>query len=392
MVVILYIDIPRHCPSSDVESKLREQLVMKDKLLEKKTKTLLHFRKMRLQKKILVNSQLFLEREHTEYGTQFFSKKNCPETNCIITTDKTKFGAEEAFDAVLWHTLQWGFENNGLKETVRKNPNQRYVFLMKETSVYDNVNYTTDPRVNNFFNWTMTYRLDSDIPWPYGWFTRSNSSNPLLGKEQWDTFGGGKDLKRYKTVKTRLVSWFVSKCKTQSRREEYTAELRKHIPVEIYGRCGDHVCKKEKEGEETGKCEKIIEESYFYLSFENSVCQDYITEKVYKVLAGNTIPVVLGGGNYSRVLPPHSYIDVSDYPSPGALATYLQYLASNETAYLEYFWWKDRYNVVSDSYLFSNPGWCQLCQMLHQDLPPKSYSNLASWRVRCQEPNYLGHP
>jgi len=388
MVVILYIEIPRKCVHSKMEETLREQLKKKDKLIEQKTKTLQSWKKKNAQKKILIISQLYKDKEHTEYGTNFFAKKECSQTNCIITQDKYKFGSEEAFDAVLFHTMQWGFELNGISTAERKNPKQRYVFLIKETSVYDNLNYTTDERLNNFFNWTMTFRLDSDIPWPYGWFTSKSSSTPLLGQGVWEPFSSGKNLEKYTTVKSRMVTWFVSKCKTQSRREEYATELRKHLQVQIYGRCGDHVCMKEKEGEETGKCDKIIEESYFYLSFENSLCQDYITEKVYKVLQMNTIPVVYGGANYAKVLPPHSYIDVGDFSTPKKLAEYLNYLAGNQTAYLEYFWWKDKYNVVSDSYLFNNPFWCQLCQMLHQDLPPKTYSNLGDWRVKCHEPKF----
>ena len=39
------------------------------------------------------------------------------------------------------------------------------------------------------------------------------------------------------TSKTRIAAWFVSNCKTPVRREDYVAELQKHIPVDIFGRC-----------------------------------------------------------------------------------------------------------------------------------------------------------
>ena len=32
----------------------------------------------------------------------------------------------------------------------------------------------------------------------------------------------------------------------------------------------------------------------FYLSFENSLCDDYITEKFFNILKHNTVPVALG--------------------------------------------------------------------------------------------------
>jgi hypothetical protein len=39
----------------------------------------------------------------------------------------------------------------------------------------------------------------------------------------------------------------------------------------------------------------------FYLSFENSLCSDYVTEKFWKILKFDIVPVVLGGSDYSKV-------------------------------------------------------------------------------------------
>ena len=38
----------------------------------------------------------------------------------------------------------------------------------------------------------------------------------------------------------------------------------------------------------------------FYLSFENSLCVDYITEKLWRILYFNVVPVVLGAADYSQ--------------------------------------------------------------------------------------------
>ena len=58
-------------------------------------------------------------------------------------------------------------------------------------------------------------------------------------------------------------------------------------------------------------CMPLVEANYkFYLSFENSFCRDYITEKFWKVLKYRVVPIVLGAGNYSLYAPPKSYINV----------------------------------------------------------------------------------
>ena len=77
----------------------------------------------------------------------------------------------------------------------------------------------------------------------------------------------------------------------------------------------------------------------YYLAFENSVCLDYISEKIHKPYLSQAIPIVLGGAKFDRVMPPHSYIDAMDFDSPKALAEYLKYLDQDEDKYMEYFWW-----------------------------------------------------
>ncbi len=46
----------------------------------------------------------------------------------------------------------------------------------------------------------------------------------------------------------------------------------------------------------------MVDESYkFYLSFENSVCSDYVSEKFWKILNLDVVPVVLSGSNFTEV-------------------------------------------------------------------------------------------
>lgn len=107
--------------------------------------------------------------------------------------------------------------------------------------------------------------------------------------------------------KTKLVAWFVSNCQSESLRETYVKTLKKYIDVDVYGKCGDHVCWVGDQDE----CYDILERDYkFYLAFENSFCRDYVTEKFFKLMDLRVVPVVYGGANYSN-FPSGSYIDAT---------------------------------------------------------------------------------
>lgn len=113
----------------------------------------------------------------------------------------------------------------------------------------------------------------------------------------------------------------------------------------------------------------------FYLSFENSLCPDYVTEKLYRALAHDTVPVVFGGADYSYYLPAGSYVDAREFKSPKHLADYLKKVMADDELYLSYFRWRRRF--------FVDPapldGWCQLCQLTVDDPKQKIYDDVAAW-------------
>lgn len=104
----------------------------------------------------------------------------------------------------------------------------------------------------------------------------------------------------------------------------------------------------------------MLDNTYkFYLAFENSFCQDYVTEKLFDILQRRIIPIVMGSANYSAIAPPHSYIDAVKY-SPRELAAYLKLLASNEQLYNEYFWWKPHFKIERRYPVLASNALCSL--------------------------------
>ena len=218
----------------------------------------------------------------------------------------------------------------------------------------------------------MTYRRDSDVFAPYGSFSQHSEPQSVLPI-----------LERVRGLaKPKLVAWVVSNCKTNSKREDYVSELQKLIPVDIFGGCGTKSCPGERIN--SGECRSLLETDYmFYLAFENSNCNDYVTEKFFVALEMDIVPIVMGGANYSAIAPPGSYIDVNDYSSAQELADELKRLSKEREDYLNFFRWKAETKVLQ--------GWgqagCSLCKSLHESKPTKTYQDLGAWWIgggNCQ--------
>lgn len=103
-------------------------------------------------------------------------------------------------------------------------------------------------------------------------------------------------------TKSKAAAWFVSNCCTPSHRELYVLRLRNELSkykleIDQYGKCSVLQCHQSNMDE----CHAILESDYyFYLSFENSLHEDYVTEKVLTAVEHFSVPIVYGGANYTR--------------------------------------------------------------------------------------------
>ena len=285
-------------------------------------------------------------------------KKRCSVSSCVGTMNRTRLS--EA-DAVVFHHFRNHWPKGDLPNY--RSPNQLYVAWIGEPATYT----WTAQRLNelpvDFFNISMTYRLGSHIP------ILCVTTKPRQTEQR------NIEARVKNHPKKKLVAWFVSHCKTSSDRESYVKELQKYIDVDIYGACGPLKCGTKK----SRPCYEMLERDYkFYLGFENSICKDYVTEKLGRILLYDVIPVTLGGANYSQMAPPHSHINALDFKSPRHLARYLHGLAKNDTEYFKYFKWKVNYSVKMCGYGFVT-AYCKLCALLNGKVQYKSHKDFKSW-------------
>lgn len=253
-------------------------------------------------------------------GQQYFINQNCSYQNCFLTVNRSLFHNVTDFEVILFNVFQVSVNPPRLVIPDVRSPEQKYILMSSEPPTM----YPVSPLFNGFFNYTFTYKLDSDITWRF-FVVRNKTDNKVITPKkdvQWmdinDMEPISADIKRKLKNKSRLVVWLVSHCETPNKREDYVNRLRNYlvdlynISIDITGRwrCVDpyqnevspcNYWHKTHGNYSQEVCHRWISDNhYFYLAFENSICEDYVTEKILTATKNFAIPVVLGGANYSR--------------------------------------------------------------------------------------------
>ncbi|CAH1780067.1 unnamed protein product [Owenia fusiformis] len=312
------------------------------------------------------------------------SLDNCPVTNCVSTFDKSKL-LESA--AVVIHVSDPHIDQLHPVLPGERHHHQRWVLFTMEPPQ----NMRTDlSSYNNIFNWTATFRTDSDIPVYYGRKVEHNNTNlELIYKNQ--------------TIldkeKPRLVAWVASNPLAHSNRMRLVRELQSHMEVDVYGgvsqlyKHNDLSCVKN-----TEKCDHLLRQYKFYLALENNNCRDYITEKFWYALERGNIPVVTGGDWFKKQAPPFSYIDTRSFSSTKSLAKYLIRVANDVDLFNKYMQWRHSYRIVdTNTHTGVLRQWgCDLCKALNNPaLPAQVYSDLPGWYAEdlsgCSTYSFWGH-
>lgn len=231
--------------------------------------------------------------------------ESCTFNNCFLTRNRTYLKNILDYDVLMFNVWHVGIANLDVESTSNlpsnRSETQKYCMYAVEPPGYHPIYAPW----NGFFNMTFTFKLTSNASIPY--IVIMDKDDEVIGPKvdmHWLKLNEMNETSDY--VKTKLqnkyiaAAWIVSNCETPWR-NFYAKHLRSELGrlghrLDVYGRCGSP-CPRDRMED----CLALIESDYFfYLSFENSFGDDYVTEKILHALEHFAVPVVFGGANYTR--------------------------------------------------------------------------------------------
>ena len=239
-----------------------------------------------------------------------------------------------------------------------KRPWQRWVAWSLESAV--NYPELADPPFMRQFEITMTYRRDATVWWPY---FEPDTAAALLRPPC------------PKTESSPLV-YFRSSTVDRCGRTAYAAALMRRVKVDSYGRV---LHNRDLPALDNGR-ETLLTVSARYkftLVLENSLAEDYVSEKFFSALTSGSVPVYRGAPNIGDFAPAvRCFINAADFAAPAELAAYLNWLNEHDDPYRDYLGWKytglsARFQTLVDS--VRGEPLCRLCDYLRRTEPVNNH-------------------
>ena len=160
------------------------------------------------------------------------------------------------------------------------------------------------------------------------------------------------------------IAILTSNCEEQWR-TNYIVELMKYIHIDSYGHCWHNT-----DDVSIDRPLEVISKYRLYITFENTIEDDYITEKIVFAYRGGAIPVYWGPPQiYSWVPGNHTFIDASQY-SPEELAKYLKRVVEEDDLYLYHM---SNFDIVKTKERIArlcpkDSLMCEVCKIAHRKL------------------------
>ncbi|EGT42451.1 CBN-FUT-5 protein [Caenorhabditis brenneri] len=243
--------------------------------------------------------------------------------HCSITNNVSLLATS---DAVFFHSRD--FSEETLSEYAKNRQHHTPYVLMTQESPH----HSYLKKYSNYFNWTMTYRKDSDVHFPYGALVKLKEPARINYTEIWRS-------------KTKEALWLNANSMSHNQRTQLVKKLKeKGMDIDLMGPAHRNVprdCPRSKLYED---CNIKLHSPYkFYIAFENSNCKGYVTEKFWaKAGLFKMVPIVMSRKIYREIgIPDSMYISIDDFPNLDQFVTHVKNLSNNETEYLKFHKWRE---------------------------------------------------
>ncbi|KAJ8020095.1 Alpha-(1,3)-fucosyltransferase 5 [Holothuria leucospilota] len=273
-----------------------------------------------------------------KYLIDFPRDISCPHLNCHVRLKFSNQAKDLAgVDVVVFtNTNEWLSPDMWEWTINNRTDGQKWIFISIESPLYASGLRPPDDYADLAYDWFASYKLDSDIYQPYGFYdVYEQHARPQHI-----------DLQKFIAHKTHSVVWMGKNCDIFPwNREAFIESLSNLVNVDKFGACGD----KELPWHNEEAVREVLSKYKFYLALENSCCVDYITEKFWRSLDFGLVPVVVGASyeQYLKVAPPNSFIHVDQFESIEDLAIYLVSVSNDDEKYLEFHKWRNLGGVFS---------------------------------------------
>ncbi|CAF0848503.1 unnamed protein product [Rotaria sordida] len=325
----------------------------------------------------------------------------CPYKNCLWNCKKSPINYKNIRRANIFHHVDINLEEINEKQKYRSH-NDIWILWIDEAN--RQIEYLNEYK----FNWTLSFRQDSEISIAtYGLlipnddnnnknFYFNNKSDLILSSDFLYILTNHSILITDFTLENYILTnyryrfkhalWFVSNCEPKQRLKYYE-QLKTYFPINAYGSCinnGKNTCYK------NDQCEiEQFRSAFFYLAFESQTCTDYITEKFWRALHYGMIPIVFGPRKQSYLdlgIPKSAFIHVEDFKSAKQLGKYLHKISNDYFLYRNYFQWINHYQIFYQTYDLEPIRMCELCMRLNiqNKNEHRFYTNIHQWhRNEC---------
>ncbi|XP_068631632.1 alpha-(1,3)-fucosyltransferase 10 [Battus philenor] len=199
-----------------------------------------------------------------------------------------------------------------------------------------NVEELMHEEVLNLFNFSSTFSRFSDVPYPLQYLQSLEDVTSL--KYFVSTAEKNKYLKEISPV-----IYMQTDCETSTERDAYVKELMKFVNIDSYGGCLNNKVMPTKFIEDylnnlhDDEILRFIARYKFVIAIENGVCNDYITEKLWRAIKIGTVPIYFGSPLVRDWLPNNkSAILLEDFPSPEIMSKHISYLLNDDNLYETY--------------------------------------------------------